>query len=82
MILSRLFSGSKNKEKKYCREHDYTQVWTSGFNAGFSKAWDMQKPLIEDGFNKIKEDLITNAKMETLKGLQPALRGKHGTDTK
>jgi len=76
MILSRLFSGSKNKQAKKLK---YEEGFAAGFELAFSKAWDMQLPHLQYGFNKMKEDLITNAKMETLKGLQGALRGKHGT---
>ena len=76
MILSRLFSGYKNKVKKL----KYEEGFADGFALGFSKSWDMQLPHMQDGFNKMKEELITNAKMETLKGLQGALRGKHGTN--
>jgi hypothetical protein len=77
MILSKLFSASKNKEEKL----KYEQGFEDGFAMGFSKAWDMMMPHLFTGFEKVKDNIIYNAKMETLKGLQGALRGKNGTDS-
>lgn len=57
------------------------QIWSGAFNSGFSKAWDMMIPVIYDGFNKVKQEISDNAKMETLNGLQSVLGGKNGTNS-
>lgn len=54
------------------------QVWLSAFQMGFSKAWGMMKPVIYDGFDKVKQEISDNAKMETLNGLQSVLGRNHG----
>jgi DNA repair exonuclease SbcCD ATPase subunit len=56
------------------------QVWISAFQSGFSKAWGMMKPVMYEGFDKVKQEISDNAKMETLNGLQSVLRGKDGFD--
>jgi hypothetical protein len=55
------------------------QVWLSAFQLGFSKAWGMMKPVMYEGFDKVKQEISDSAKMETLNGLQSVLRGKNGT---
>jgi len=77
MILSKLFSVSKRAKKL-----KYEQGFEDGFQAGFNKAWDMGLPYMQDGFNKIKERIENDSKMQVLKDLQPVLRGKDGTHTK
>lgn len=58
-----------------------SNVWTEAFSLGFSKAWDMMVPVLYDGFGKVKEHIADSAKIETLKGLQPVLRGKNGINS-
>ena len=58
------------------------QIWIAAFQTGFSKAWGMMKPVMYDGFEKVKQEISDNAKMETLQGLQEVLKGKNGTDSK
>ena len=56
-------------------------VWVNAFESGFSKAWGMMKPVMYEGFDKVKQEISDNAKMETLNGLQSVLRGKDGFDS-
>ena len=56
-------------------------VWLSAFQSGFEKAWGMMKPVMYDGFEKVKEEISNNAKMETLNGLQSVLGRVNGTDS-
>lgn len=58
-------------------------VWIMAFQSGFSKAWGMMKPMMYEGFEKVKEEITTNAKLETIKNLQSELKGNaHGSDSK
>ena len=56
-------------------------VWLSAFQTGFTRAWEMMKPVMYSGFDKVKQEISDNAKMETLNGLQSVLGRNHGTDT-
>lgn len=56
-------------------------VWLSAFQSGFERAWGMMKPVMYDGFEKVKEEISNNAKMETLNGLQSVLGRVNGTDS-
>ena len=56
-------------------------VWLSAFQTGFTRAWDMMKPVMYTGFDKVKQEISDNAKMETLNGLQSVLGRVNGTDS-
>ena len=54
-------------------------IWLQGFQAGFDKAWDMMMPMFFSGFEKVKKEIADSAKRETLEGLAPILKERHGT---
>ena len=46
-------------------------VWTSAFSLGFSKAWDMMLPLMNEGFANSRKVIEDKAISATLAGLEP-----------
>ena len=55
-------------------------VWLSAFQTGFTRAWEMMKPIMYTGFDKVKQEISDNAKMETLNGLQSVLGRGNGVN--
>lgn len=51
-----------------------SEVWASAFSLGFSKAWDMMVPLMQEGFGKTYERVFTEAVEQTLTGLEPTIQ--------
>ena len=50
------------------------QVWTNAFSLGFSKAWDMMYPLMQQGFGKSYDLILNDACEKTLQGLEQAIQ--------
>ena len=49
------------------------EIWLKAFSEGFSKAWDMAFPLMQEGFGNLKNKVYSDAIQEALEGLESVI---------
>ena len=50
-----------------------SNVWVESFTSGFSKAWDMMLPLMNDGITKLKQSLKDQAMDDAIRTIEPTI---------
>ena len=64
----------KKKVVEIKKEFDEKEAFLRGFECGFSKAWEWQKPYMQLAADKLKESLYQEAMNKALDDLEPTIQ--------